>query len=400
VLRWRRAGSPWTTPPGRTRTNAYVCSACGHREPVRTAAWRCRCGHHFSLDAAPRFEPQRLPAATAGPWRYRHALALPPGVEPVSLGEPATPLLAVDLDGARPHVKLDYLFPTGSYKDRGATVLVSLLRAAGVTALLEDSSGNAGAAIAAYGAAAGIACDIYAPATASAGKLLQIEATGARVHRIPGSREDVTAAALEASARIYYASHYWNPFFNEGTKTLAFELWEQLGDAPDAIVVPCGHGSVALGAARGFAELRTAGVTDHVPRLLAVQAAACAPLHRMFHEGLPAVPEVPAAATAAEGIASRRPLRWREILDAVRGSGGTILAVSEAAIAGALGWAARRGLFVEPTAAASIAGYRAALAGGAVRRDERVVIVLTGHGLKSPEKIAALLHAGEGASRP
>lgn len=369
----------------------YVCGACGAREPLDTSAWRCRCGHYFSLDADCRVDVSKLAGRTPGLWRYGEAIPLPADVEPVTLGEPATPVIQAELDGGRPWLKLDYLFPTGSYKDRGATVLVSLLRAAGKTHVLEDSSGNAGSAIAAYCAAAGIACDVYAPATASRGKLFQIAAYGATVHTIPGTREDVTAAALAGAERIFYASHYWNPFFNEGTKTMAFEAWEQLGRAPDVAVLPCGHGSVVLGAAKGFAELHASGLIPRVPRIVAVQAQAVDPLYRMFHEGLSSVPAVPPSATAAEGIATRRPLRWREILAAVRGSGGTFVTVAEAQIREAVTWAARRGLFIEPTSAAAIAGYRTALASGALTARDGALVVLTGHGLKSPDKIAELL---------
>ena len=340
-----------------------------------------------ALDAA------ALAGRPPGVWRYRDAIPLPPDVQPVTLGEPATPVIQVELDGARPWLKLDYLFPTGSYKDRGATVLVSLLRAAGRTHVLEDSSGNAGSAIAAYCAAAGIACEIYAPATASPGKLVQIAAYGATVHTIAGTREDVTAAALAAAAHTFYASHYWNPFFNEGTKTMAFEAWEQLGRAPDVAVLPCGHGSVVLGAAMGFAELHAAGLIPRVPRIVAVQAQAVDPLHRMFHESLPSPPVVAASATAAEGIATRHPLRWREILAAVRDSGGTFVSVTEPGIAHAVTWAARRGLLIEPTSAAAIAGYREAIVSRAVTPRETALVVLTGHGLKDPQ--TALDHAGE-----
>jgi threonine synthase len=364
---------------------------CGATEPLATSAWRCRCGHYFSLDAECRVDPASLAGRSPGLWRYRDAIPLPADVVPVSLGEPATPLVDIEMDGARPWFKLDYLFPTGSYKDRGATVLVSLLRAVGKTHVLEDSSGNAGSAIAAYCAAAGIACDIYAPATASEGKLFQIAAYGATVHPIPGTREDVTTAALAAAERTYYASHYWNPFFNEGTKTIAFEAWEQLGRAPDVAVLPCGHGSVVLGVAKGFAELRASGLIRHLPRIVAVQAEAVPPLHRMFHEGLDAVPAIPPSTTAAEGIATRRPLRWREILRAVGDSEGTFVSVAETEIAEALTWTARRGLFIEPTSAAAIAGYRKALGSTIVGRSETALVVLTGHGLKSPDKIAALL---------
>lgn len=134
--------------------------------------------------------------------------------------------------------------------------MVNYLKKLGIGRVLEDSSGNAGASIAAYCAAADIECDVYVPASTSVGKLFQIEMYGAQLVRIAGSREDVAQAALEAAKRTFYASHNWHPLFLEGTKTLAFELWEQLGwQAPDNVIVPLGMGSALLGLYKGFREL-------------------------------------------------------------------------------------------------------------------------------------------------
>jgi threonine synthase len=149
------------------------------------------------------------------------------------------------------------MMPTGSFKDRGMTAMVTYFKARGVNHVLEDSSGNAGASLSAYAAAAGMRCRILVPETASYPKIAQIAACGADVVTIRGSRQDVADAALDMSREIFYASHNWQPFFVEGTKTLAYELWEQLGfQAPDNVVVPLGYGSNVLGCERGFSELR------------------------------------------------------------------------------------------------------------------------------------------------
>src|SRR5262249_40218668 len=145
-------------------------------------------------------------------------------------------------------LKLDFLFPTGSFKDRGSTILMNRLAQLGVREALEDSSGNAGASIAAYGAAAGIDCEVYVPARASGAKLAQIAAYGAKVVAVPGSRQEVTETALRRSEALFYASHNWHPLFLEGTRTLGFEIWEQLAfQAPAAVVTPVGAGSTLLG---------------------------------------------------------------------------------------------------------------------------------------------------------
>ena len=184
----------------------------------------------------------------------------------VSLGEPATPLVEVTLGGLTVTAKLEGALPTGSFKDRGSRVVASALREYGVQGVVIDSSGNAGASLAAYCARAGIVCEVYAPASASATKLAQIRAYGARVVPIDGSRQDVTAAAVSAA----YASHAWTPWFLHGTTTFADEIYRQLARAPDAIVLPVGAGTLLLGIARGFAALARRGAVEAVPRIYAI----------------------------------------------------------------------------------------------------------------------------------
>jgi threonine synthase len=282
--------------------------------------------------------------------------------------------------------------PTGSFKDRGTTVLVSYLKRCGIDRVLEDSSGNAGASLSAYAAAAGLSCRILVPETASYPKIAQIAACGAEVVTVPGSRQDVAEAALAQSAEIFYASHNWQPLFLEGTKTLAYELWEQLGfRAPDNVVVPLGYGSNVLGCDRGFAELAAGGEIARRPRLFGVQAARCAPFDAAFRAGATALVPTEIAATIAEGIATARPTRVAEVLRAVRESGGRIVAVEEAEIVAALRDLARRGLYVEPTSAAAAAGLTRLVSAGAIRPGDTTVLVLTGTGLKASATIGDLL---------
>jgi threonine synthase len=208
----------------------------------------------------------------------------------------------------------------------------------------------------------------------------------------------VAEAALRQSVDVFYASHNWQPFFVEGTKTLAYELWEQLGfRAPDNVVVPLGYGSNVLGCDRGFAELLRGGEIGRRPRLFGVQAARCAPYHAAYAAGVEHLVPTEIAPTVAEGIASARPTRVVEVLRAVRESGGTVAAVEEAEIVAALRALARRGLYVEPTAAAAPAGLTRLLAAGAIRPDQTTVVILTGTGLKASAAIGELL--GVGAAR-
>jgi threonine synthase len=272
------------------------------------------------------------------------------------------------------------------------TVMVTYLRRHGIERVLEDSSGNAGASLAAYAAAAGMQARILVPETASYPKIAQIAAAGADVVTIPGTRQDVADAALAMSSETFYASHNRQAFFAEGTKTLAYELWEQLGfHAPDNVVVPLGYGANVLGCAQGFDELRRAGEIVRLPRIFAVQAANCAPYHAAFAAGVEELVPTEIKPTVAEGIASSKPTRVREVLQAVRTSAGSVVAVSETEITAALAALARRGLYVEPTSAAAAAGLSQLVLRGLVGAQQTTVLVLTGSGLKAGERIGELL---------
>ena len=282
--------------------------------------------------------------------------------------------------------------PTGSFKDRGTAVMINHLLELGVGPIHEDSSGNAGSSIATYAAAGGIACRIYVPASAPRAKLVQIAASGAELRAIPGTRQAVTEAALAAADESFYASHNWHPYFIEGTQTLAFELWEQLGFCvPDNILVPTGYGSNILGLERGFDALERAGEITTRPQLFAVQAANCAAFAAAWDIGADGIVPFAASPTMADGIATTHPVRPAQVLRALRRSRGGVVPVAEDEIRPALLALGRLGFFVEPTAATAGAALTRLLRDGTIAPGETSVAVLTGHGLKAAERIGDLL---------
>jgi threonine synthase len=346
---------------------------------ARLACSRC------AREADPGGWPWRCPACGA-PLDFDRPPPLP---ELVTLGEPQTPLVEVSVEGVDVLAKLEGALPTGSFKDRGNRVVVSALRAGGRRRASTDSSGNAGASLAGYCARAGIACDVYVPAHASPGKLAQVEAFGARVVRVAGSRSDVAdaAAAAATDGAVTYVPHGWTPWFLVGAAGFADELVGQLGRAPDAIVLPVGSGTLLLGIARGFAALERAGEVTGRPRLYGVQPSACAPLALAFERGSPEPVEVEPGETAAEGTRIARPPRGAQILAAVRESGGAVVAVGDAELWAAFEALAGQGILAEPTSALAFA----ALARLPLEPQETVVVPVTATGLKATEAIARRL---------
>lgn len=366
---------------------AYLDPRTGRTYPLAEPRW---CGDGRApllLTPLPGIRRDAIRRAERSLWRYAAALPFLPA-EPISLGEGCTPLIPRKIAGATALLKCEWFMPTGSFKDRGASVMLSLLRAQGIVSVLEDSSGNGGAAVATYAAAGGMAATIFVPSSTSPAKTVQARAAGATIRLIPGSRQDCADAALAEADRIFYASHNWHPFFLQGTKTLAYELWEDLGfRAPDNIIVPCGAGSNVLGCWIGFDELRRAGEIDRPPRIFAAQPAHCAPIARAFL-GEPAAPARP---TIAEGTAIAHPLRLAEVVEALRTSGGGAVMLEEEEIAAATLRLAQDGIYVEPTCAQVAAAFARLLAAGTIRAEETTVLVLTGTGLKATPRIAEIL---------
>jgi threonine synthase len=288
-------------------------------------------------------------------------------------------LIRAEVFGREVSFKCEYANPTGSFKDRGAATLVSFLRSRGVSEAIEDSSGNAGAAFAAYAARAGIRARVFVPEAASGPKRQQIEIYGADLVAVPGPRSSTAEATRRAAeAGAVYGSHAYLPFNLPGYATCALEIVEQLAREPGAIVVPAGQGGLLLGMARGFQALLQAGKIPKMPAVVGVQAAACAPLVALFDMGLMGLSFVTEGATVAEGVRVRSPLRAEAVLQVTRESGGRMLAVDEGAILPGRDALARLGFYVEPTSALVWQALRQMLPELA----DPVVAVLTGAGYK------------------
>jgi threonine synthase len=378
------AGPALSSPRDGERPPDLRCPRCGRSYAAGPdEPWRCNCGGPLELAATPLPsggppEPGDL-ERDRGLWAFDAFL---PVERRVSLGEGWTPL--VDAPDWGVLFKMEYVFPTGSFKDRGATTTLSRAAGLGVDHVVEDSSGNAGAAVATYAARGGVDATIYVPEDAKPAKLAAIERAGAAVERVPGSRQAVTDACVAAAeaGEGYYASHAWHPAFLAGTATFAMEVCAQRGwSAPDAVVCPLGHGTLFLGAYRGFRALAEAGWTDGVPRLLAAQAAGVAPVVETL-----AGPD--AAGTdgdrndVADGIQIAEPVREAEVREAIRETDGDAVAVDADATREALARLREAGFYVEPTCAVAPAALERYREAGVLDADDDVVVPLTGSGLK------------------
>ncbi|GAA0214051.1 pyridoxal-phosphate dependent enzyme [Selenomonas dianae] len=330
----------------------FYCEHCKKEYPIATHSYLCECGGLFRL--------------------YRSAMDAGDRHEAVTLGETETPLLPLVIEGSRFYLKMEDRQPTGSFKDRGAKRLIGELAYLGIERVAIDSAGNAGAAVAAYAAAAGMACRVYVPDDISAERVRQITAYGAEVVRVPNGRMNAGSTLRAELGSDYYASHVYNPLFADGIKSMAHEIYHQLGDAvPDYIFVPIGNGSLLLGLYQGFAEL------GRLPHFVGVQSTKCAPVVEAFHD----LPETPRKNTIAETIRVGAPQRLEDILKALRRSGGDAVAVEDSDILKAAKKLNRRGLYAELTAAAALAGARAFFADG-MPDNYRTVIPVPGSGLK------------------
>jgi len=401
----------------------YICSACSMAYPANLPVWRCECGHYLDLEFHPVFDKGKLDDCKSL-WRYSQVLPLDNPAGAISFDEGFTPLVQADYKGVNFLAKMEFLLPTGSFKDRGAAVMISRCRELGVKEIAEDSSGNAACSIAAYCSKAAISSNIFMPVGNSSGKSIQAKAYGAKLHLVAGSREECAEAAIRKARESYYASHAWNPLFLHGTKTIIYEIVEQLGwRVPDYIFMPVGNGTLMIGISIGLREMISAGVVDSMPKLIGVQSDRCAPLKDYFPDDYsiskeynsdtveynPNNNERPSdnickkqtfdqkkpgmvqtgVSPMAEGILVRGPVRIKQIVKAIRDSGGGVVTVSDTEIKEALKASFRQGIYVEPTSAAPVAAlskYKARLCG-----NETIVVPLTGSGMKTFAAISDLL---------
>ncbi len=360
----------------------FACGDCGKPYSPEGFPHRCpECGGIFDLKLPLAFDVDtESKPGRKGLARFRSFLPIPPGSPLVSLGEGGTPLLPQTVDHRTVYFKCEHLNPTGSFKDRGTAVIVSALLAEGIGEAVEDSSGNAGASFAAYCARAGIRASIYVPEYAAGPKRAQIERAGAEVIVVPGPRSAASDAVRQrAASGTAYASHAHLPHVLAGMATLAFEIVDQLGRAPGVLVLPVGQGTLLLGAYYGFTSLEAAGRIEAIPRIIGVQARACAPIWQAYRQGVDEPLDVDEGQTLAEGIRIARPVRSKAVLSAIRESGGQVVAIDEQQIESGRDALARAGFYVEPTSAVVWPALQ-------VVQDapDPVVAVLTGSGFKDP----------------
>lgn len=326
----------------------FICTKCQKEYPLNTLKYKCDCGGLFNIkkNAEEKVEIN------------------------ISLGEVKTPIVKRNIYGINILLKMDYLMPSGSFKDRGAITLVNKIKEMGIEEIVEDSSGNAGAAIAAYAAAAGIKCNIYLPENTSQGKIKQIEAYGANIVKVPGIRDDTSRAIKTAAEKYYYASHVYNPLFFEGTKSIAYEIYDEIG-IPDYLFVPTGNGTMFLGAYYGFKEI------GKLPKLIAIQSENCATIYNKYNNLENTSPKE----TLAEGIAIGTPMRIDEIIEGIKESKGDIITVSDEEVKEAKETLSHMGIYVEYTSAATLAGVKRYFKGN-INKNFKIVVPLTGTGLK------------------
>jgi threonine synthase len=365
--------------PGRLRN---VCTECGKPLLVR-----------YDLKRIAKFMTrQSLFARRADIWRYRELLPVRREDNIVTLGEGWTPLLHAKTLGeslglSELYVKDESLNPTQSFKARGMSVAVSMAKELGAKKLAAPSAGNAGGALAAYCARARIGAYLLMPSDTPRANIIECEVAGAHVRLIEGLITDCGAevARLKESEGWFEVSTLKEPYRVEGKKTLGYEIAEQLSwTLPDVIVYPTGGGTGLIGMWKAFDELQQLGwIGEKRPRMISVQAAGCAPIVRAFQKGDRFAEEFENAATVAAGLRVPKAIGDFLILDALRESGGTAVAVTdEELIAGAKELARSEGIFASPEGGACVPALRQLLARGEVKPDEKVVLFNTGSGIK------------------
>ncbi len=374
------------------------CTHCGKTYPADELHTTCpACGKvlyaRYDLPAVRRdFSRNELGARPSNMWRWFEVMPVRDPANVVTLGEGHTPLIRAGKLGSNVFVKEEGLNPTGSFKARGLSAAVSRAKELGVRAIGMPSAGNAGAALAAYGARAGM--DIYIFVPADTPEMMKREASvyGAHVYLVQGLINDAGKIVRElAAGRGWFdVSTLKEPYRAEGKKTMGYEIAEQLNwELPAAILYPTGGGTGIVGMWKAFDEMQELGwIGAKRPKMISVQAEGCAPIVKAFHEGKRYAEVWPNAHTLAPGIRVPAAIADYLILDAMRASGGTGVTVSDQEILDAMNEMARlEGIFAAPEGAATYAGYRKLIAAGFLKPEERVVLFNTGSGLLTSELV-------------
>jgi threonine synthase len=377
------------------------CINCGSEYGIDEIVYFCKkCGDILEIkydqgELAGALRDNKWRDAPLSVWRYRDFMPISDATKIVSLNEGGTGFhlcerLAKHLGLRQLYVKNEGENPTGSFKDRGMTVGVTKAVELGVQSVICASTGNTSASLAAYAAKAGLQCAVLIPSGKIAyGKLSQAMIYGAKVIQVRGNFDQALDVVLKLSEkhRSIYLLNSINPFRIEGQKSLGYEICDQLNqEAPDRVVVPVGNAGNISAIWKGFTEFHEVGVVKTLPKMTGIQAAGSAPIAKAIKTGSDTIVPVSAPETVATAIRIGAPVSWKKALNAIRGSHGTAETVTDTEILSAQKMLARvEGLFVEPASASSIAGLIKLVENGTIDRDERVVCVTTGHGLKDPD---------------
>lgn len=369
----------------------YLCMQCQTTYLATPTRIKCDCGSALWLDDNTLgLKKSDIIQHDFTLWRYSKAYPINREDVQVTFNETLTPMPKLQWDNLPIFAKMDSLMPTGSFKARGAAMVINYLFKQGIDCFAEDSSGNGGSAYAGYCAKGGLTLNVFIPAGTAAGKVVQTKMYGANCIEIDGTREDVANAAIESlhTHGSYYVGHNWHPLFIEGVKSIAYEIWEQNNfQAPDNIVVPAGNGSLIAGAYLGFCELFKTGEITKIPKLFGIQSKAINPFVKQFNDDdSPLMPQN----TIAEGIRIMKSSRMTEIIQFIRETKGQFIDASETQIKAALFKMGQKGFFIEPTSATAFAGISELISQGIIKPNEQTVGVITGHGLKATEQINLL----------
>ncbi|SFI09620.1 L-threonine synthase [Tindallia magadiensis] len=360
----------------------FFCYQCDRKVPADTLKPTCICGGLWNINyRPPKFHPSLIDTQCWNIFRYRAFMPLEGETwQQISLGEGMTPIISLN---ENVKMKMDYFMPTLSFKDRGAAVMIAHAKKIGIESVVQDSSGNAGNSVAAYSGKAGIACEIFVPEGTSQQKISMIQSHGAKVQIVPGNRDQCADMCRKKvkEAEMYYASHVYNPFFFEGTKTYIYEVYEQLGRIPATIFIPLGNGTLFIGVVKALEEFIESKTIKEMPKIIAVQSENCAPIYRATITKEKEAVLLNPMPTLAEGIAIGAPMRGKEILDSIDRHKIQVVTAPEHQILEARNNLAKKGIYVEHTTAATYAAYLKYIEMNGPLKD--CLIPMCGAGLKS-----------------
>jgi threonine synthase len=358
-----------------------ICPKCGFKKKLfGMGTFRCPlCGHPLSLEYEAYWRPRG--------WDMLRYSTMLPFTPHNTLGEGGTPLVAGNYHGVRVWFKLEYLNPTGSFKDRGTVLAVDHAFRLGYKTVVEDTSGNTGISVAAYSSLYGLESIIVMPKYAPRGKKITVRLLGGRVIEAEDRGEASTLAEKLSSKKTYHVAHTWNPLYIAGASTISFETYEQRG-VPDMVIVPVGSGGLFLGIMRGFEKLAQLGLTGKVPRPIIVEGASVAPIYEAITGTKPS-----GESRLADGIMVPNPPRKDEIVEILQRHNGSLIIIDDNDIIAAWKKLFKMGYIVEPTSAAPLAALDKMLRENKVIRGARILIPLTGTGFKTLDLAEKLLGA-------